>query len=80
MLKWEQGLFGGKVVSAASLAKMTTPVKNDYAFGLIVRTVNARQMVSHGGGIDGFNTSLAYYPETRTVAVVLANVNGPADP
>ena len=78
LLKWEQGLFGGKVLSAASLAKMTMPVKNDYAFGLVVRTVNGRQVVSHGGGIDGFNTSLAYYPETRTVVVVLANVNGPA--
>lgn len=27
LLKWEQGLFGGKVLSAASLQKMTTPFK-----------------------------------------------------
>ena len=34
LLKWEQGLFGGKVLQPASLQKMTTPFKNNYAFGL----------------------------------------------
>ena len=29
LLRWEQGLFGGKVISAASFAKMTTPFKID---------------------------------------------------
>ncbi len=38
LLRWEQGLFGGKVLTAASLAKMTTPFKQDYAFGLGVST------------------------------------------
>jgi CubicO group peptidase (beta-lactamase class C family) len=40
LLRWEQGLFGGKLLSADSLAKMTTPFKNDYAFGLGVRSLN----------------------------------------
>lgn len=78
LLKWEQALFGGKVVSAASLEKMTTPFKNDYAFGLTVRTDKGRKVIAHNGGIDGFNTSMAYYPDTKTVVVVLSNVNGPA--
>ncbi len=77
LLKWEQGLFAGKVISAASLAKMTTPFKNDYAFGLTVRTDKGRKVIAHNGGIDGFNTSMAYYPESKTVIVVLSNVNGP---
>lgn len=74
--KWEQGLFGGKLLQPASLAKMTTPFKNDYAFGLGVRTVNGRKVIDHGGGIEGFNTMLAYYPEDKLTVVVLANVNG----
>lgn len=77
LLKWEHGLFGGTLLSAASLQKMTTPLKNDYAFGLIVRTDKGRKIVWHNGGIDGFNTSMAYYPETKTTIIVLANVNGP---
>jgi len=78
LLRWEQGLFGGNLLSPASLAKMTTPFKQDYAFGLSVRTVNGRKMISHGGGIEGFNTMLAYYPEDKMTVAVLANLNGQA--
>src|SRR5579859_4463480 len=42
LLRWEQALFGGKVLSATSLKKMTTPFKQDYAFGLSVRTEHGR--------------------------------------
>ena len=78
LLKWEQALFGGKVLTAASLAKMTTPFKNDYAFGLGIETAGGHKRISHGGGIEGFNTDLAYYPDDKLTVVVLANLNGPA--
>jgi len=78
LLKWEQGLFGGKLLSAASLEKMTTPFKDNYAFGLQVETKGGRKVIEHGGGIEGFNTELAYYPEDKLTVVTLANVNGQA--
>jgi len=77
LLRWEQGLFGGKVLAAASLAKMTTPFKEDYAFGLGVSTNNGHKMIAHDGGIQGFNTFLAYFPDDKLVVAVLANLNGP---
>lgn len=76
LLRWEQGLMGGKLLSAAALAKMTTPFKNDYAFGLAVHAVNGHKVIEHGGGIEGFNTEIAYYPEDKLTVVVLANLNG----
>ena len=78
LLRWEQGLFGGKVLTAASLTKMTTPFKQDYAFGLGISTNNGHKMIAHDGGIQGFNTSLAYFPDDKLVVAVLANLNGPA--
>ena len=60
LLRWEQGLMSGKLLSPASLQKMTTPLKNDYAFGLGVHTSNGHKLIDHGGGIEGFNTLLAY--------------------
>jgi CubicO group peptidase (beta-lactamase class C family) len=78
LLRWEQRLFGGKLLSAASLTEMTTSFKNDYAFGLQVHTVDGHQVIDHGGGIEGFNTLLAYYPEDRLTVIVLGNVNGTA--
>lgn len=78
LLKWEQGLFRGKVINPASLAKMTTPFKEGYGFGLFIHDENGHKRIDHGGGIEGFNTSLAYYPDDKLVVVVLANLNGNA--
>ena len=78
LLRWEQGLFGGKVLTAASLQKLTTPFKNDYAFGLIVHTVHGHKVIEHDGGIEGFNTHLQYSPDDKLTVVVLANLNGTA--
>jgi CubicO group peptidase (beta-lactamase class C family) len=76
LLKWEQALFAGKLVSKASLDRMITPFKNNYALGVTSAVANGRRVIAHGGGIDGFNTHLAYYPDSKTVVVVLSNVNG----
>ena len=78
LLRWEQGLFGGKLLSAESVAKMTTPFKDNYALGLRVRIVNGRKVIAHGGGIEGFNTYLAYYPDRKVTVAVLGNLNGSA--
>ena len=78
LLRWEQGLMSGKLLNPSSIEKMTTPFKNDYAFGLGVHTANGHRLIDHGGGIEGFNTFLAYYPEDKLTVVVLANLNGQA--
>jgi CubicO group peptidase (beta-lactamase class C family) len=78
LLLWEQGLFGGKLLSSASLQKMTTAFKDDYACGLAVRTVKGLKLIEHGGGIEGFNTQLSYYPDKKLTVVVLGNLNGPS--
>jgi CubicO group peptidase (beta-lactamase class C family) len=78
LLRWTQGLFGGKLLSAASLEKMITPFKGDYAFGVGVSNAGGRKAISHGGGIEGFNTNLTYYPDSRITVAVLGNVMGTA--
>jgi CubicO group peptidase (beta-lactamase class C family) len=78
LLRWTNGLFGGRLLSAASLEKMTTPFKGDYAFGVGVNTAGGRKSISHAGGIEGFNTQLTYYPDSKITVAVLANVNGNA--
>jgi CubicO group peptidase (beta-lactamase class C family) len=53
LLRWEHGLFGGKVLSPASLnGKMTTPFQENYAMGL--RVIARRSLeICHGGDIEG---------------------------
>ena len=76
LLRWEEGLFGGKLLSATSLHKMITPFKGDYACGLYVRRVKGHLMIEHDGNNIGFNSDMAYYPEESIVVIVLANLNG----
>jgi CubicO group peptidase (beta-lactamase class C family) len=78
LLRWEHGLFGGKILSAASLKAMTTPFKENYGFALGIRDVNGRKEIDHAGGIEGFNTELAYWPDDQLTVIVLGNLNGMA--
>jgi CubicO group peptidase (beta-lactamase class C family) len=78
LLKWEHGLFGGKVLSADSLKRMTTPGKGDYGLGVGMVDKGGLKEVAHGGGIEGFSTQLMYVPERRIAVVVLSNVSGTA--
>ena len=76
LLRWEEGLFDGRLLTPASLHKMTTPFRSDYACGLHVNRVNGHLMIEHDGNNIGFNADMAYYPEEKITVIVLANLNG----
>lgn len=78
LLKWQRGLFGGKLLTPESLKAYLTPFKDNYALGVTVTTADGSTLVSHGGGIEGFNTWLGYDPDRKLTVVVLANLNGDA--
>lgn len=87
LYRWSRALFGGKVVSAASLKRMTTPyvLKNgdstSYAYGLAATNIRGRRAIRHGGGIFGFVTNALYLPEEDVfVAVFSNNAAGVIDP
>jgi CubicO group peptidase (beta-lactamase class C family) len=74
LLKWEHGLFGGKVLSANSLKLMTTPGKGNYGLGLMTAEKHGMKVVEHGGAITGFTSFASYLPERGVAVVVLTNV------
>jgi len=78
LLKWEQGLFGGRLLRPTSLTLLTTPVRDQYAFGLFVARSGGNTTIAHSGGLDGVNTYMAYDPDRRVTVIVLGNLNGPA--
>ncbi len=75
LLKWTQGLFGGKLLSPTSLHKMITPFKEHYGFGVEVKEIDEIKVIMHIGGINGFHTALIYSPEMKTTIAVLSNLN-----
>lgn len=75
-VKWDQALYSDKILSEASRQAMFTPFKNDYAYGCGVRELSGHKMASHGGGINGFNTSFMRFPEDKLCVAVFSNVEG----
>ena len=80
--KWQRALDGGKVVSPASYALMSTADslnsgrKINYGFGLVPGVFNGHKTVSHTGGIPGFATAATYVPDDSLSIVVFTNYDG----
>lgn len=81
LVAWQRALVGGRIVKPASYVTMTTPESLTdgkpltYGYGLGVGKLETHRKVSHGGGINGFITDLAYYPDDTLHVVVLANTS-----
>jgi len=79
--RWNRLLHGGKLLSPASYARMVTPEGKasaaNYGFGIASQTLRGQTLYQHGGGINGFVSSLAYLPQTQTSVVLLRNSTGP---
>ena len=83
LVRWNEAFHGHRFLTAASYELMTTPAKLDngtafpYGFGLSLDSVDGSPMISHDGGIPGFASSLAYFPEEKlTLAVLVNNSSG----
>lgn len=78
MIKWDAGLE--KLLPAAESMWTPTPLATgkdaDYGLGWEVSRVNGHRMVSHGGGIPGFSTELARFPDDKLTVIVLLNSDG----
>ena len=85
LVAWQRALVGGRVVRPSSYAAMTSPESLadgnplTYGYGLGVGSLARHRRISHGGGINGFITDLAFYPNDSLHVVVLANTS-PSNP
>ena len=74
LLAWQHALVSGRILRRDSLDVMFTPVRDNYALGWQVMKFFDRAVIDHSGGIDGFASHLAFYPDEDLVIVVLSNV------
>lgn len=78
--RWNEGLFALNVLNKKSLELAFTPVKPlgkggkvFYAYGWIIQRHRGLRAVAHNGGLHGFQSYLARYPEQKLTVAVLAN-------
>lgn len=64
-------LFDGKLITSDSLKEMKT-IKDDYGRGIFQIPFYDRFAFGHNGGIDGFTSMLAYFPDDK-VSIAITN-------
>lgn len=80
LYRWNEALFGGRVVSPELLKLAIQPVELppgadglEYGFGLMISQHRRIPKIHHGGGLNGWTSELAWFPEQRCTIVVLTN-------
>jgi hypothetical protein len=84
LFRWNEALFGGRVLNEATFKAAITPVTlppdvdgMKYGYGLMMSQVHRLPAVGHGGGLNGWSTDLLRLPEQHCTVVVLGNALPP---
>lgn len=82
--RWNEAVHGGAILSEASRAAASTPMTlNDgttdtplgggYGYGIVIGELRGIAEISHGGGLHGFVSHLAWYPQEHLTICILSN-------
>jgi CubicO group peptidase (beta-lactamase class C family) len=80
LYKWDQSLYGNKILSDASKKLMFTPGLSNYGYGFgisdqpIGKTNQKTKVIQHSGGINGFNSLLTRLVDKQQTIIILDNV------
>jgi CubicO group peptidase (beta-lactamase class C family) len=72
LVKFMEALFAGRLVKESSLLKMKTIV-DGYGMGLFQVPFGSKRAFGHNGGIDGFSSNTAYFPEDSLAIAYCTN-------
>jgi CubicO group peptidase (beta-lactamase class C family) len=78
---WDQALYTERLISAASKDLMFKPNLSDYAYGWVITKAKlgagneSVAKITHGGGINGFNTVIVRFPSQKHLIVMLDNTS-----
>ncbi|MGB8701799.1 MAG: serine hydrolase domain-containing protein [Thermosynechococcaceae cyanobacterium] len=80
LYRWDQALYTDKLIPKSLRDKMFTPFAlipngggSGPGYGWFIGREGDRPIVSHIGGIQGFSSSIARYPNDKVVIIVLGN-------
>jgi|GEM_PF-524382 CubicO group peptidase (beta-lactamase class C family) len=85
LLRWQAALTGGRVITAATYARMSRSDTladgrpTGYGWGLYAARLAGRRLVHHAGDINGFSGQQLWLPDDSLRVVVLTNTLG-SDP
>lgn len=80
---WDQALYTDKVLTPQSKELMYKPFLQDYAYGWAITKTSFKlndqpvPIITHGGGINGFTTTIVRFPKEKNLIVILDNTGNP---
>lgn len=74
---WGDALLTGDIVSDADREKIFA--EGEYGLGWIVDEIEGKQVYYHFGGIAGFSSVIALFPDTDGIFIALSNIENQAD-
>ncbi|MCC7178454.1 MAG: beta-lactamase family protein [Acidobacteria bacterium] len=72
--RWHDEYWAGSILSKASVAEALRTGLGDYGYGWQVTTHFGRPVHNHTGGLRGFASHLAFYPNQELLIVILSNI------
>jgi D-alanyl-D-alanine carboxypeptidase len=72
MVVFIRGLFQGKLVNASSLERMRS-MESGLGIGMMTFPFGDKKAFGHNGGIDGFQSNLAYFPKEDVAMAFTGN-------
>ncbi len=82
LYKWDQALYTDKLIPSDLKQKLFTPNLEHYGYGWDIRAIPdgepeaGQTVLSHGGGINGFNTIEQRYLDDHDLIVIFNNTPG----
>jgi len=79
---WHAALRDNRLISQQTLSMMHTPAilldgsSCGYGFGWMVGSFNEHRFVHHAGGINGFSSYMAWFPDDDIAIILLSNLGG----
>ncbi len=81
LVKWDQALYGNKLVSKVSLDEMLSPLvqmsprdsTGFYGFGVFVQKSGNGKIISHSGGWPGYATDITRMVDSNETIILLSN-------
>ena len=79
LARWDEALYGDRILSAASKAKMFTPFRlnggasTGYGYGWDIGDYDGHWVQEHAGGTTGFVSHMVRMPDDHVFVVILSN-------
>jgi len=74
--RWHAALVSGQVIGPDLLQASFSPNAGGYGYGWQIISALGRELQNHTGGIGGYSSHLAWYPEEELLIILLSNVEG----